>query len=424
MQVDRGIDVTGDHLHPIAHSKIRRAFFPRQRTVLVAENIVRIPRVLALGQTAIRCQRLQSSVNGDRPRTLLADDRRQDRKAVGIERAHRRAVIRVHKDERPGLQLRHARNRGAELGRPRSTGGHHFDIESRLAERIRSARQRPHRLETLRLAIVVVVKMLEVALVALHTDQLQMFQSTHVPGESQRWLAGLDTRAVQAHIQVNQRRDRFVDTGARQRVVDGTSCDLTVHHNPDLAMLAIQFHQPLDLGGADNFACDEEVIKTLSGDGFGLADFRNASALCACFGQLAREDGAFRCLQVGADAEASGQQLVHQLLDVGLHQVEIDDHGRSVKAIEPVADLRRIHAVWGGYGGVEDYSCGGVVGERGTPAQYILPTQGVMVTYNHDRRSFPWKTRCRSIGQSPPPASAIKRWYLSPAWYWNDALPR
>lgn len=40
---------------------------------------------------------------------------------------------------------------------------------------------------------------------------------------------------------------------------------------------------------------------------------------------------------------ATGQEFAKKLLDVGLHEVEVDDHGWRVQAFQLVADAWRVH---------------------------------------------------------------------------------
>ncbi len=84
-------------------------------------------------------------------------------------------------------------------------------------------------------------------------------------------------------------------------------------------MFAEQLNQPRDLGLADNFTCDEDIIEPGCGDGFGFGDLGDAAALCACGGESAGEDGALCCFEVWADGAAGGEEGGEEVLDVGFH---------------------------------------------------------------------------------------------------------
>ena len=91
---------------------------------------------------------------------------------------------------------------------------------------------------------------------------------------------------MKPNIEVNQNRDRFVDTGRRQSLVNSRCASFTVNHYPDFAVFAVQFHQPLYFCRTDNLTRDKKVVETGRGDDFCLAHFGYAAPLCARFDHL------------------------------------------------------------------------------------------------------------------------------------------
>lgn len=331
MQIDRRVNMARDHLHPIPNPQLRRPLLPAQQALLVAQIPMHVPRVPALRQPAVRRQRLQPRVDRHLALALLADDGREQRQAVGVGGADGVAVVRVHEDEGPRLQLRDAGDGGAGLGRAGAAGGHDVDGEALGSQRGGRVGEDLHRLQALGLAVFVAPDVLHVAFVALQADQTQVLQALDMVGEIESRPAGFDARPVQADVEIDQDGNRFLDTRARERSVDSRGADVAVDDDSDPAMVPEKLHEPLDLQLADDGRGDEDVVEPRTGDDFGFGDLRDAAAFCSRGFEFAREGDALGSFQVRADVAAGGEQGVEESFDVGFHEVEVDDHGGRVE---------------------------------------------------------------------------------------------